>query len=79
MNIKPFVVATLFASTALLGAGPAAAASACKGKSESACAADPACGWTKGYTRKDGRQVAPYCRVKGRDKTAAVRPDKTGD
>lgn len=58
----------------VLTAGTASAASACKGLSETACAATPACGWTQGYTRKDGRPVAAYCRVKPAKAKAAAVP-----
>ena len=61
---------SVLVAVAALTTGPASAENACKGLSETACAAAPGCGWTKGYTRKDGREVAPYCRVKGKPKTA---------
>lgn len=44
--------------------GVGAAASACKGLSESACGANPSCAWMEGYTRKDGVKVSAYCRSK---------------
>ena len=60
-----FVVISL-ASAALCGvlvSAPAGAAnSACKGLEEAKCAAMDGCGWTKEYTRKDGKTVAGYCK-----------------
>lgn len=70
MKIR-FAVATTLCTLALLSAsGATYAASACKGLSETACSANPACGWTKAYTRKDGKPVAAYCRTKTRPKAA---------
>jgi hypothetical protein len=48
-----------------LATGSASAASQCKGQLEAACLADGACVWVNGYTRKDGRSVASYCKLKG--------------
>lgn len=56
---------------ALFGMQPALAESPCKGLDVSACSANAACGWTDGYTRKDGREVQGYCRAKPKP-----RPDK---
>lgn len=55
------------ACTLLLSLGlmtsPAMAKSQCKGLSKTMCATKSDCGWTKGYTRKDGKKVDGYCRV----------------
>ena len=56
-----FVSATVGAL--LIEASNANAASQCKGLSETACAADSSCRWVSGYVRKDGREVAAYCRL----------------
>ncbi len=47
------------------------AASDCKGLEETACAGNPACTWTKGYTRSDGKAVAAYCKAKTGNKASA--------
>jgi hypothetical protein len=41
----------------------ATAASACKGLPEATCAAEQSCRWVNAYVRKDGREVAGYCRI----------------
>jgi hypothetical protein len=64
-----YVVVSALLGLAVMGARPASAENACKGLSESACGAAAGCGWVQGYTRKDGRAVAPYCRTKGKDKS----------
>ncbi len=51
-----------------------AAESACKGQSQAGCEAASSCTWVTGYTRKDGRQVAPYCRVLPPPKAAGGKP-----
>lgn len=38
-------------------------ASDCKGLPAAECQANSACRWINGYTRKDGREVAAYCRT----------------
>jgi hypothetical protein len=65
MKAKQLAVSTLVA-TALAASAAASAENACKGLSESACDDQAGCGWVQGYTRKDGREVAPYCRAKGK-------------
>lgn len=47
------------------------AAADCKGLEESACTGNPACTWTKGYTRSDGKAVAAYCKAKAGNKANA--------
>lgn len=47
------------------------AASDCKGLEETACTGNPACTWTKGYTRSDGKAVAAYCKAKTGNKASA--------
>ena len=47
------------------------AASDCKVLEETACAGNPACTWTKGYTRSDGKAVAAYCKAKAGNKAGA--------
>ena len=52
----------------------------CVGLAQTACGRKTTCGWTKGYKRKDGKQVKGYCRLsqKKRDtKTAKVKKAKT--
>ena len=34
----------------------------CRSLPQDACAAEAACSWVEGYTRKDGREVKAYCR-----------------
>ena len=80
MNTKFCIATTLGALSLLAATGAAYAASPCKGLSETACSANPACGWTRAYTRKDGKEVAAYCRTKVRPKAetsaAAASADK---
>ena len=45
------------------------AASECKGLDQTACGANPGCSWVSGYVRKDGKEVAAYCKSKGERKT----------
>lgn len=46
----------------------------CKGLDHSICTATSGCGWTKGFTRKDGRVVKAFCRKKPVRKTAEIQP-----
>lgn len=62
MNCKP-ITRLAIAAILPLAATTALAESACKGLAESACQGAQACTWVKGYTRKDGREVTPYCRA----------------
>lgn len=57
---------------AVITVQPASAESPCKGLEAATCSSTAACGWTDGYTRKDGREVRGYCRAKPKP-----RPDKT--
>lgn len=63
-------------------AGVTVAESACKTMPQSTCEASSACTWVNGYTRKDGRAVAPYCRTLPPPKTpkgqAASAAPKSG-
>lgn len=62
----PHIAALATALGLVLGSpGVTLAESACKGLSEQVCAANTACIWASGYTRKDGVTVAAYCRAKG--------------
>lgn len=72
MKTKHAVFPALFTLVAFSG-GPVAAETACKGLSESACGEASACSWVKGYTRKDGRTVASYCRIKNKPEEAATK------
>ena len=76
-----FVVMSLASVTVLgvLATGPAnAAPSECKGLDQAACASAAGCGWINGYTRKDGKTVAGYCkRGKGSKDAAAQAPAAT--
>jgi hypothetical protein len=74
MNAKHAVFSLTIAFTAL-AALPAAADNACKDLRQQACADNAGCGWVKGYTRKDGREVAPYCRAKATSKTSSNAAD----
>jgi len=47
---------------------PAFAASPCKGVAQNACSVADQCVWVKGYTRKDGRSVSSYCKLRSRKK-----------
>jgi len=57
---------TLGLGAALLAAAslPAVAAGDCKQLSRQDCQSSARCGWVQGYERKDGREVASYCRSK---------------
>ena len=61
------VVAAVFALSSMA----IQAASDCKGLEETTCAGNPACTWTKGYTRSDGKAVAAYCKAKAGNKAGA--------
>jgi len=65
---KSRIIRTALVATGMLGsmlmAGPATAASACKGLDNSECSSNQACGWVEGYARKDGRTVKSFCRAK---------------
>ena len=70
-----FVVMSLASVTVLgvLATGPAnAAPSECKGLDQAACASAAGCGWINGYTRKDGKTVAGYCKRGKGSKDAAA-------
>ena len=69
MNAKLTLLPLLSALT-LLSVTPASAANACKGLSKQACDGTESCNWVQGYTRKDGRDVAAYCRIKSPGKPA---------
>lgn len=71
---KPRTWALTLLLVGWIAALPAAAANDCKGLSKQACDGTQACSWVKGYTRKDGREVAPYCRAKAPPKSSAVSP-----
>lgn len=71
--MKPFascIHTLLFGAclTALLAPASAMAESQCKGLTEANCAEAAHCRWIDGYVRKDGREVAGYCRVLHRSK-----------
>lgn len=52
--------------------GTALAATACKGLEEAKCVGNAECTWVSGYTRKDGKTVAPYCQGKGNKSKGAA-------
>jgi len=62
-------------SSSLLGllfiSAQANAASACKGLENNACVSKESCSWIKGYERKDGKTVKPFCRTKPGSKAKA--------
>lgn len=65
----------------LSSASAQAAEPSCKGMDASSCAADNACAWVPGYTRKDGINVRSYCRTTGKGskikaKVSALAPGK---
>ncbi len=76
--IKPISILAL--GTLLVLPGLAVqAASECKGLDQTACGVNPGCSWVSGYTRKDGKEVAAYCKSKGEKQTgeaAAAAPAK---
>jgi len=70
-KIIPGLTATLGAIAMLLALSitgpfstPAAAQSACKGMSKSACESSNSCSYVKAFTRKDGAKVKAFCRAK---------------
>jgi hypothetical protein len=52
--------------------GTSLAATACKGREEAKCVGNAECTWVSGYTRKDGKTVAPYCQGKGNKSKGAA-------
>jgi hypothetical protein len=52
--------------------GTSLAATACKGLEEAKCVGNAECTWVSGYTRKDGKTVAPYCQGKGNKSKGAA-------
>ena len=70
MNSRLALV-SLIASLSALGAVPAVADNACKALSQPSCDGSTQCSWVQGYTRKDGREVAAYCRAKPAAKSSA--------
>lgn len=62
--VSPF---RLLPAVALVASFPlsASAASQCSGLTEQSCAAAGECRWVGSYVRKDGREVAGYCRSDG--------------
>ncbi len=72
VSFKPAILPILVAAAIPFLPSLAGAASACQGKALDACAADASCIWVDGYTRKDGREVASYCRKASARKSAAA-------
>jgi hypothetical protein len=71
-------IAVLAAGFAALGAeAESAKASPCKGLEQKACAAKADCSWVPATTRKDGRKVKAYCRLKAKSSTSAKNAPKT--
>lgn len=68
---------TLGLLASLFVAGPAAAASACKGLENSACNSNASCGWVDSYQRKDGRTVKSFCRTKAVSKSSTTKRAST--
>lgn len=50
------------------------AASECQGLDQTACGVNPGCSWVSGYVRKDGKDVAAYCKSKGEKKAGEEAP-----
>ena len=77
---RGLIVTTLIGSSFLF-LSSVQAASACKGLEQTVCETEQYCGWVKGYSRKDGREVKAFCRAKSKaannkvsDKTLAEKP-----
>ena len=76
------IIRGLLALSVVLGltiAGPAVAASACKGAQKSACSKNDACSWVESYKTKTGTSVKGHCRAKpgkGAAKKAGAAADK---
>lgn len=68
-----FAMVPLWCALAGLGASSATAETACKGLSQQACDGSQSCSWVDAYVRKDGREVASYCRSRPAPKPAAER------
>lgn len=75
-NLIQSALVTTLLSAALL-AGPANAASKCKGLENAACNSAAACGWVNQYERKDGRTVKGFCRTSTRGKAKATSKTDT--
>ncbi len=76
--IKPISILAL-GSLLVLPSLAVQAASECKGLDQTACGVNPGCSWVSGYARKDGKEVAAYCKSKGEKQTgeaAANAPAK---
>lgn len=71
MKMK-FTLVSLWSALVLLPVASAHAENACKGLPQQTCDGAEQCLWVNGYTRKDGREVASYCRVKSTGKTDNV-------
>ena len=63
-TMKLLLSAGMAVLVVLFGSGRALAVG-CKTLPRNACIQSAQCTWVKGYTRKDGRKVAAYCRKKG--------------
>lgn len=77
---RGLIFSALAAGAVLLmsaGAPAFAADSACKGLAQVKCEGASSCSWVKGYKTKEGKNVAAYCRTKG--KGAAAAKDKAKD
>lgn len=61
------------ALVAAFSAGNARAESVCKGLTEAECSGNGACGWVKGFTRKNGSEVDAFCRKKPERKKTALK------
>ena len=77
---KGLIISAFAAGAFLLlsaGAPAIAADSACKGLAKTKCEGASSCSWVKGYKTKEGKNVAAYCRTKG--KGGAAAKDKAKD
>ncbi|MEY6432647.1 hypothetical protein ABC977_09540 [Thioalkalicoccus limnaeus] len=63
-RLYPTLIGGLLTAGLVLIPSFAGAQSACRGLEQSLCVDTDGCGWTRGYTRSDGREVAGYCRTR---------------
>ncbi len=77
---KLFINVSSMLILSMLALATPANASSCKGLSIEECDQNAACGWVKGYERKDGRTVKAFCRTSraGVSSKAAGKPAAEG-
>jgi hypothetical protein len=69
---------SVLSATLLVGSGigSASAESACKGLEQGVCEGKADCTWVGGYVRKDGVNVAAYCKSRGKSSGASAQDKK---